>query len=132
MTDFRIVVIGHGPLADAMVSTAELICGTIPKVTAVGLEPASPPEDFADRLHAVLTSDSRPVLVLADLLGGTPANAAFVAARGRSGTWIIANATLATLLEAILGVEELTDESVRRLVAAGGPRALAPASGGAT
>jgi mannose/fructose-specific phosphotransferase system component IIA len=130
MTDFRIVVAAHGPLAHAMVSAAELICGTIPQVTAVALEPGSRPEDFADRLRTVLGADDRPVLVLADLFGATPANAARVAARGRPATWIIANATLATLLEAVVAVDELTEEAVARLAAQGGPRVLAPAVGG--
>ena len=44
MRGFRIVVAAHGELADAFVSAAQLICGVLHDLHAVGLRPDDSPE----------------------------------------------------------------------------------------
>jgi len=117
--DFRIVVAGHSGLAAALVRSAELICGELRDVTAVGIAPADTPETFAAELRRAIELDGRPVLVLADLQGGTPSNVAAQLARDRPGTVVVAGATLGMLVEAATSVDALGDGAVARLVAAG-------------
>jgi len=117
--DFRIVVAGHSSLAAALVRSAELICGELRDVTAVGIAPADTPETFAAELRRAIELDGRPVLVLADIQGGTPSNVAAQLAYDRPGTVVVAGATLGMLVEAVTSIDSLEDGAIDRLVAAG-------------
>src|SRR5512142_1188187 len=83
MRSFRIVVAGHGDLAAAFASAAQMICGRIPLLTAVGLQPEDSPESFMERLVAAAPDPDEPLLLLTDLVGGTPHNVSLALARRR-------------------------------------------------
>jgi PTS system mannose-specific IIA component len=118
MRAYRIVVAAHGDLADAFVSAASLICGRIDDIASVGLRPDDSPESFAERLTAALGPDG-PVLILTDLVGGTPHNVAMVAARRRPSAALISGVNLAVLIEAAMSTDVLDAETVDRLVEQG-------------
>lgn len=118
MRAYRIVVAAHGDLADAFVSAASLICGRIHDIDSVGLRPDDSPESFAERLNAALGPDG-PVLVLTDLVGGTPHNVAMAAARRRPSAVLISGVNLAVLIEAAMSTDVLDAETVDRLVELG-------------
>lgn len=71
-----LVVATHGHLADEMVHTAEQIVGKISAVETCSIEPGASPEQIRDGLRNAVekvdTGDG--VIVLADLIGGTPCN----------------------------------------------------------
>lgn len=119
MPGFRIVVAAHGELASGFVSAARLICGAMDHVQAVGLEPEDSPESFAERLAAACGDPDTPVLVLTDLVGGTPHNVALAVVRRRRAAVLISGANLAVLIEAATSVDALDDDAVERLVTAG-------------
>ena len=81
MRAFRIVIAGHGTLPAALLSTAEMICGPVADIAAVGLQPTDSPDSYAASLRDAIVHDGRCVLVLCDLLGGTPFNLASAIAR---------------------------------------------------
>jgi mannose/fructose-specific phosphotransferase system component IIA len=116
---FRIVIAGHGTLPAAMLATAELICGQIPDLAAVGLEPTETPDHYAEGLRAAIGHDHRPVVVLCDLLGGTPFNIASAIARRSPRVICIAGANLAMVVEAALAAGTLDDALVERLIEVG-------------
>jgi mannose/fructose/sorbose-specific phosphotransferase system IIA component len=116
---FRIVIAGHGTLPSALLATAELICGEIPDLAAVGLEPTETPDHYAEGLRAAIGHDHRPVLVLCDLLGGTPFNMASAIARRSPRVICIAGANLAMVVEAALTAAVLDDPLVERLIEVG-------------
>jgi mannose/fructose-specific phosphotransferase system component IIA len=116
---FRIVIVGHGTLPASMLATAELICGRIPDLTAVGLEPTETPDHYADSLRAAIGRDHRPVLVFADLLGGTPFNVASAIARRSPRVVCVAGVNLAMVVEAALSDAALDDDLIERLVEVG-------------
>jgi PTS system mannose-specific IIA component len=120
MREFRIVVAAHGDLADSLLASARMIGGELPGITAVGLHPGTPPADFRSTLATALGADE-PVLVLTDLRGGTPDNVSQVLARQRSQTAVIANVSLAMLLEAALGGTTLTTENISALIELASP-----------
>lgn len=126
MGSYRIVIAAHGALAAALAESAELIIGSVGSISAVSLAEDQGLEHYAAALRGVLDSDDQPVLILTDLAGGTPANAARLAGRGRPHTWIIANAGLATLVEAAATVPQLTDDAVAELAAMSAPKVVAP------
>jgi PTS system mannose-specific IIA component len=119
MRAFRIVVAAHGDLAAGFVSAAQLICGQIDDLAAVGLEPGDSPESFAERLGAAAPNPDEPLLLLTDLVGGTPHNVAFALARRRPSAVLISGVNLAVLMEAAMTDEGLGPALVERLVEVG-------------
>ena len=73
-----VVVATHGRLAEELIRTAELVCGSLERCKAVSVGAASEMEDaraqLADAIRDVDSGDG--VLVLTDMFGGTPANLA--------------------------------------------------------
>jgi mannose/fructose-specific phosphotransferase system component IIA len=118
MRAYRIVVAAHGDLADAFVSAASLICGRIHDLHPVGLRPDDSPESFAERLHAACGVDV-PLLILTDLVGGTPHNVAMAVTRQRPSAVLISGVNLAVLIEAATSVDVLDGAAIDRLVALG-------------
>jgi mannose/fructose-specific phosphotransferase system component IIA len=116
---FRIIIAGHGTLPAAMLATAELICGEIPDLAAVGLEPTETPDHYADGLRAAIGHDHRPVLVLCDLLGGTPLNVASAISRRSPRVVCVAGVNLAMVMEAALSAGALGDALIERLLEVG-------------
>ena len=119
MRSFRIVIAGHGTLPAALLATAELICGEIPDLVAAGLQPTETPDHYAQELRAAIGRDHRRILVLCDLLGGTPFNVASAIARRSPRVVCIAGANLTMVVEAVLSVGALDDELIERLLETG-------------
>jgi mannose/fructose-specific phosphotransferase system component IIA len=115
MPAFRIVVAAHGDLADAFVAAAQLICGQVADLHAVALQPDDSPETFEERLEAACGPDT-PLLILADLVGGTPHNVALVTIRRRTSAVLISGVNLAVLIEAATTTDALDSTLVDRLV----------------
>jgi mannose/fructose-specific phosphotransferase system component IIA len=119
MRDFRILVAAHGDLAAAFLASAELICGRLEDVHAVGLLPTDTPESFDERLMAAAGDPADRLLILTDLAGGTPHNVALAATRRLPKAVLISGVNLAVLIEAVTSIDALDGESVERLVASG-------------
>jgi mannose/fructose-specific phosphotransferase system component IIA len=119
MRDFRIVVAGHGDLAGALVGAAEMICGELHDIHALGIFPGDSPEAFSERLLAAAGDPAGKLLILTDLAGGTPHNVALVATRRLPRALLISGVNLAVLIEAAMSTDALDGESVERLVASG-------------
>lgn len=75
-----IVLISHGEMANGMLNTAGMFFGEteLQQVATVSLFPADSPEDFDVKLTEALekVDSGDGVVILADLLGGTPCNRA--------------------------------------------------------
>lgn len=121
-----IIVVAHGNLAEALLQAAEGILGEQSDAQAVGLSVGESPQAYAERLGASLSASMwcAGILILADLWGGTPHNAAATLCTKSEGTadrLLVAGANLPMLLEALLGRE--TERSLsalgRRVMQAG-------------
>jgi PTS system N-acetylgalactosamine-specific IIA component len=128
MRDFRIVIAGHGGFPTGLLSAAQLICGQLGDVRTVELQPTDTPEAFHERLLAALPEPSDlPVLLLTDLVGGTPHNMCLLVARRRPSAVLISGVNLAVLIEAAMSLDVLDADAAARLVE-GGKDALAEAT----
>lgn len=69
-----IVVAAHGHLATELIASAEMIVGELPLVRACNVGPALSPQAMEEQLRCAVrdVDDGDGVLVLADLIGGTP------------------------------------------------------------
>jgi mannose/fructose/sorbose-specific phosphotransferase system IIA component len=116
---FGIIIAGHGTLPAALLASTELICGPVADIAAVGLQPAESPDHYADAMRAAIGHGNRRVLVLCDLLGGTPFNVASAIARRSPRVVCISGVNLALAVEAALADGELDDALVERLLEVG-------------
>lgn len=114
-----IVIVTHGNLGTELMATAELMTGPLDGVLAVSLKPECSLEDFTNRMRLLLEQHGaeHEVLILADLLGGTPANVAAGLAQ-RGGISVVTGVNLSMLLEVYMSrrnadVEELTSLAVQ-------------------
>ncbi|WP_419246190.1 PTS sugar transporter subunit IIA [Serratia sp. NFX21] len=75
----KVIVTSHGPLAEALMSSARMVYGDLPGTSHVGLSEGAGIEafkqEFADELQRV-SAGVDGVLVLCDMLCGTPYNVA--------------------------------------------------------
>jgi mannose/fructose-specific phosphotransferase system component IIA len=116
MRAFRIVMAGHGTLSSALLASTELICGPLADVAAVDLAPEDSPDTYAVALREAIGTDGRRVLVLADLLGGTPCNVASAIARRSPRVVCVSGVNLAMAIEAVLSQGDLDDDLIERLM----------------
>jgi mannose PTS system EIIA component len=78
-----ILVVTHGPLARELVAAAEKIAGPQPNLRALALDWTEDLESARTRIGAELAvlDNGEGVLVLTDMFGDTPSNAAFACCR---------------------------------------------------
>lgn len=103
-----IVVVSHGPLAEGLKKAAEMIVGPQERFVAIGMGPAADLDDLRAQIEQAVAevAEGKPanVLVLVDLMGGSPANASAYLAS--SGTPVICGVNLPMLLETLTTREE--------------------------
>ncbi|HTP50385.1 MAG TPA: PTS sugar transporter subunit IIA [Anaeromyxobacteraceae bacterium] len=73
-----VVIATHGRLAEELLACAEVITGKLPRARAVSVSSNVPMDEARDALALAIreVEDGDGVLVLTDMLGGTPANLA--------------------------------------------------------
>ena len=69
-----ILLLSHGPLCEAILSSARLIAGSCDNVAALPLREDDDVEAYGDKAMALFKSMPEGSIVLFDLLGGTPFN----------------------------------------------------------
>ncbi|MBQ9840378.1 MAG: PTS sugar transporter subunit IIA [Erysipelotrichaceae bacterium] len=111
-----IVLISHGEMANGMLNSAGMFFGEteLQQVATVSLHPADSPEDFdvklTDAIASVDTGDG--VIIMCDLLGGTPCNRA--AYKCSEKVQVLTGMNLSMLMEA-LGCRGFMDPDVDTL-----------------
>jgi len=124
MVKVAVLIIGHGHLAEALLSSAEMIVGKQEMVATLGLEEGEGLSGFIEKVRgaiAELRSDEG-ILVLVDLFGGTPFNATVGAMQ--SGVHIVAGANLPMLLELLLSREQGSVGDLAQLALQAGQQGL--------
>ncbi len=74
-----ILIVTHMELAEALISVWDLILGRSEGVQAVSLDPNDPPEVSRQQIQKALSqvnNGNNGVIILTDMLGGTPSNLA--------------------------------------------------------
>lgn len=96
-----LVVATHGRLATELVATAEQIVGKLENTTTCLVEAGSSPEEIHRRICAAVDAveNGDGVLVLADMLGGTPCNQCLQLSAARH-LEVVTGANLPLLLKA--------------------------------
>lgn len=71
-----ILVISHGRIAEALISSVQFLVGDLKRIKGISIWPKDGKEEVKDRIQKGLdeVDDGDGVLILTDLLGGTPTN----------------------------------------------------------
>ncbi len=96
----EIVLISHGKMADGVKSSLEMIIGAQVNVHAVSLREDGDSTQFESDFLNLMKPLQRPILIMADLLGGTPCNVALKHFSDEENVEILAGMSLPMVLEA--------------------------------
>lgn len=103
-----IIVMTHGALSEGIVDASELICGPARQVETLSLRREDNIDNlnvaFKEALGRVDTGDG--VLVLVDLLGGSPSNVASMNLRENPSFQLVTGVNLPMLIEALMSREQ--------------------------
>ncbi|MGX7013823.1 PTS mannose/fructose/sorbose transporter subunit IIAB [Vagococcus silagei] len=98
----NIVLVSHGDMAAGVKSSLEMIVGKQEHVSVVSLREDGDNIQFENDLKEKMKALNTPVLIIADLLGGTPCNVAFKNYAENEQVDIIAGLSLPLVIEATL------------------------------
>lgn len=105
-----IILMSHGPLAEALWKSAVLIAGAIDNIAYLCLEEGDNPQEFIKEVKRILDAIPCKKLVMVDLLGGTPCNSfAFVVNNLKTGANAVSGMNLPMLLEIISCRKDMND-----------------------
>ena len=99
-----LVLVAHGPLPDALLESAAMIAGEFESIATLSLMPGDSLEELIDRIRAAAegVDSGDGVLILLDLFGGTPSNAATLITQQREKTYAVSGVNIPMLLEVLL------------------------------
>ncbi|HYM96965.1 MAG TPA: PTS sugar transporter subunit IIA [Candidatus Sulfotelmatobacter sp.] len=119
-----ILLISHGSLAEGLSDAVQMITGPQQAFQTLALNPEEDPAVLASRIEAALADlDGDPgagALVLVDLFGASPANAAASLFRTRSDLEIVAGVSLPMVLEVLGARESSSARDLARLAVTAG------------
>ena len=97
-----IIVISHGPFSKALIESAQMVYGKQEKVKAIALEAGVSMDSLRNKINNIIKEFKvNEVLIMVDLLGGTPYNASSIE-MGNSNINVITGLNMPMLLEALL------------------------------
>lgn len=101
----KLVLAGHGHYASGVASAVTMLSGNEKAVSYVDFTPVISPDEFESRLRDIAECGEE-VVIICDLLGGTPYNRACMIAHENDQVKVVAGMNLAAILEAVLSVED--------------------------
>ena len=109
-----IVIAAHGSLPEALLDSTRMIYGEPNQTATVALMPGDSLEGLIERLRAAVeqVNSGAGVLILLDMFGGTPANAAALISQQIVNVYAVTGANLPMLLETFMqreGTERAVD-----------------------
>ena len=112
-----VIVAAHGRLAEGLIASSAMIAGPQEDLVAVTFDPSEGPDDLlAKYTAAVEKSPSDRYLILVDLLGGSPYNAAARFAAEREDADVVTGVNLPMVIEVLS--RRLTGAGLAELVEA--------------
>lgn len=109
---FEIVLMSHGDMAEGVKSSLEMLAGKQPHVHVVSLQEGGDDLQFEKDLKAIVDPLTNDVLLIADLLGGTPCNVALKNYADKKNIHILSGLSLPLALEATLNPDSSPDQLV--------------------
>ncbi|HEX5118100.1 MAG TPA: PTS sugar transporter subunit IIA [Pseudonocardiaceae bacterium] len=116
-----VVLVGHGGFPDGVRDAVEMILGDQDNLATVSLRPDGSPEGVAERVTEAVAKlgGGQGALVLADLMGGSPANAVGLLALHDPALCLVSGLNLAMALEVLTSPAATAAELAEVALAAG-------------
>jgi PTS system mannose-specific IIA component len=113
-----IILIGHFTAAQALKETVAMIIGERENLTYLSLSKQDKMEDFTVKLKKLVeeTDKGDGVLIIADMFGGTPSNAALMLFGKDDRVRIMTGFNLPLVIEAVMHSSKQIDELVKMLM----------------
>lgn len=97
-----IIAVSHGPFSKALIKSVEMVYGKQDKVEAISLEPGESMESLKNKINEIIKEfQVNEVLIMVDLLGGTPYNASSIEMEN-SNINVITGLNMPMVLETLL------------------------------
>lgn len=109
----NILLISHGKMADGVKSSVEMIIGKQPNIYTVSLTEEGDNIQFENDLQATMKTLQGTVLIIADLLGGTPCNVALKNYMEDPSISILAGMSLPIVIEASVNPQITLEELLK-------------------
>jgi PTS system mannose-specific IIA component len=113
MSTIPVILVGHGGYPAGVRDAVEMILGEQANVTTVALPPDGSTEELAEQVGtavSLLGGNGTGALVLADLMGGSPANAVGLLALGDPSLHLVSGLNLPMALEVLTSVVDTAAE----------------------
>jgi len=120
-----ILVVSHGELAEALVSSVQILVGKLQKTKSISIWPGDGKEEIEERLQKQITEvdEGDGVVILTDMLGGTPTNLILSYLKGKHAE-VITGVNMPMLLVLSSHREEKSLERMAALVKKAGRRSI--------
>lgn len=120
-----ILIISHGPLAEALISTAEMLVGPMEKIKAISIRPGDKKEEIQERIEKEINEidNGVGVIILTDLLGGTPTNLSLSFLHDKKVA-VVTGVNIPMLLALASYQKDKSLEEIARLVKKAGQRSI--------
>ncbi|EPM6852483.1 PTS sugar transporter subunit IIA [Enterococcus faecium] len=104
----EIILMSHGLMAEEILNSAKMILGNQINYLVVSMEQNDGIEGTINKLNKILeeTSDIRNIIILVDLMGGTPANVAMMKASMDKRIQVVTGKNLGMVLESYFKINE--------------------------
>ncbi|HEM5029810.1 PTS N-acetylgalactosamine transporter subunit IIA [Streptococcus sp. 2020WUSS084] len=105
----KVIVVAHGQFASGILTSLKLIAGEVENIEAIDFSEGMSAQELKARIKAAIL-DEREVLILTDLLGGTPfkVSVELAAEQKEQNVIVLSGLNLAMILEA--NFSRLTDD----------------------
>jgi mannose PTS system EIIA component len=120
-----ILVISHGRLAEALISSVESFVGKLRRIRGIAIWPKDQEKEVKDRIQKNMAevNDGEGVVILTDILGGTPTNLS-LSCFGSEKVEVVTGVNLPMLL-AVSSYQKLKSmEEISRLARKSGRRSI--------
>lgn len=120
-----ILIISHGNLAEALISSARILVGNLEEVRGVSIWPQDKKEEIQDRIEREIAEvdGGEGVIILTDLLGGTPTNLSLSFLKGER-VGVVTGVNIPMLLALSSSRKEKSLEEIGRLVKKAGRKSI--------
>ncbi|HFD3528788.1 TPA: PTS sugar transporter subunit IIA, partial [Enterococcus faecium] len=104
----EIILMSHGLMAEEILNSAKMILGNQINYPVVSMTQNDGIEGTINKLNKILeeTSDIRNIIILVDLMGGTPANVAMMKASMDKRIQVVTGMNLGMVLESYFKINE--------------------------
>ena len=104
----EVILMSHGLMAKEILNSAQMILGDQINYPVVSMTPDDGIEGTFNKLDKIIgtLNDAKRIVILADLMGGTPANTAMMLASEDSRIQVITGVNLGMVLESFFAIKE--------------------------